>query len=54
MSTEEALTRLREIVRGIDNDACEVEDGWWETSVGAAFGAGVLADLEDLVRVLTT
>lgn len=50
--TVSPVDRLREIVRGIDS----IEgygDGWWETSVGAEFGAQKLAELEALVRSLT-
>lgn len=47
------LERLHEIVRGIDATETESTDGWWETSVGAEFGAQKLAELEALVRSLT-
>lgn len=44
-----ALDQLRVIVRGIDADECDDEEGWWETSTGAKFGAQKLAELEALV-----
>lgn len=47
------IDRLYEIVRGIDRDEVESDDGWWETDIGAEFGAGKLAELEDLIRSLT-
>ena len=31
------------MLKGIDQTECEDPDGWWETSTGAAFGAGILA-----------
>ena len=31
------------LLHGIDQTECEDPDGWWETSTGAAFGAGILA-----------
>lgn len=31
------------ILNGIDHTETENPDGWWETSVGAVFGAGILA-----------
>lgn len=34
----ELLSDVRTILAGIDGDEIEVAGGWWETSVGAAFG----------------
>ena len=31
------------LLKGIDKTEIESADGWWETSSGAEFGAGVLA-----------
>lgn len=53
MDQSQALARLRQIVDGIDREECHLGDGWWETSVGAEFGAARLSELEDLVRELT-
>jgi hypothetical protein len=36
----EALIAL---LKGIDQTETESPDGWWETSTGADFGAGILA-----------
>jgi hypothetical protein len=36
----EALIAL---LKGIDQSETESPDGWWETSTGADFGAGILA-----------
>lgn len=53
MTRDEALAELHEIVHGIDQDQVGADDGWWETSVGAEFGATKLASIEDLIRQLT-
>jgi hypothetical protein len=59
MTRDEALRRLHEIVDGIDAtevdrlDDPDREGGWWPTSTGAEFGAGVLRELEALVVELT-
>jgi len=31
------------LLRGIDQTETESAEGWWETSTGAEFGAGILA-----------
>lgn len=31
--------RILEALDGIDRDECESDDGWWETEMGARFGA---------------
>lgn len=31
------------LLKGIDKTEIESADGWWETSSGAEFGAGILA-----------
>lgn len=53
MTRDEALKRLHEIVRGIDEDETYVEHGWWETSTGVEFGTARLRELERLVEDLT-
>jgi hypothetical protein len=47
------LSQLREIVDGIDRSEGHEDDGWWETSTGAEFGADVLSRLEALIHDLT-
>ena len=37
--------RIVGLLRGIDKEECADPDGWWETSVGAEFGAGVLCKI---------
>lgn len=43
-------TWLETILRGIDKDECDHDEGWWETSEGAAFGAAKLAQLKAAIR----
>lgn len=44
---EQAQREEREVIlsmlKGIDRTETEDPDGWWETSAGADFGAGILA-----------
>jgi len=40
LAEREALIAL---LKGIDQTETESPDGWWETSTGADFGAGILA-----------
>ena len=49
MTADEVIARVREILKGIDQDECACYDGWWETSTGAAFGARKLAEVEALI-----
>lgn len=46
---DQALADERETIiamlKGIDQTECESADGWWETSTGAEFGAGIIADI---------
>lgn len=46
------IEQLHDIMRGVDQDECENEDGWWPNSAGAEFGASKLAELEALIRSL--
>ena len=45
--------KLNEILKGIDKTQCESDDGWWETTVGAEFGAKKLKEVQELVKKLT-
>jgi hypothetical protein len=40
---------VEEILKGIDKD-CESDDGWWETSTGAEFGAKKLAEIKSFIE----
>lgn len=44
-----ALDELDEILKGIDEQECVTEDGWWETSYMADYGAGKLAEVKALI-----
>ena len=49
------IDRVKEVLKGIDRVETESEDGWWETSDGAGFGArkllAVIAAIEELNNV---
>lgn len=47
------IDKLNEILKGIDKDQCEDDNGWWETICGAEFGANKLKEVQDLVKKLT-
>ena len=38
------------LLDGIDKDECEYENGWWETSTGAKFGADILEKIKAILR----
>ena len=44
------IKKIREILKGIDKDISQDNDGWWETSTGAEFGAKKLKEIESLVK----
>lgn len=50
MDVEEAVAEARRILYGIDVEEYVSDDGWWETSFGAKFGAQKLAEIEALIR----
>ena len=52
--SDAAVRELRSIVDGIDRDETEDDDGWWETSTGAEFGAERLRHLERLIERLAS
>ena len=45
------MNKIREILKGIDQED-SVEGGWWETSIGAEFGAKKLAEVEAYIDEL--
>jgi len=48
------IDKLNEILIGIDQDECDNKnDGWWETSTGAKFGAKKLKEVQDLLKKIT-
>lgn len=44
------IEQIEKILEGIDKTEMEDENGWWETSTGAEFGAQKLEELKKLVR----
>lgn len=48
----EIADKIKEILKGIDKDEWEDNDGWWETSAGAEFGAKKLKEIIDFVLSL--
>ena len=46
----ELESKIRELLKGIDKDECEDDDGWWETSSGAKFGKDKLDRLIELIN----
>ncbi len=42
---ERAWERIKPVLKGIDQNCVENRGGWWETSTGAEFGAGVLKEI---------
>jgi len=46
---DDIVKEFDKIVEGIDKDGIETESGWWETSDGAKFGAGIKAECEALL-----
>ena len=47
---EELVTRIKEILAGIDSTESESPNGWWETSTGAEFGRKKLDEVIQAVR----
>ena len=47
------IEKIKEILKGIDKDISEDKNGWWETSIGAEFGAKKLKQIEDLVKKIS-
>jgi hypothetical protein len=44
------MDRIKAILAGIDKTETEHPDGWWETSVGAEFGARKLAEIRAAIE----
>lgn len=49
MTEDEIADKIKEILKGIDKDGCETNDGWWETPTGAEFGSKKLKEIIDFV-----
>lgn len=46
MAKREERERIVALLDGIDRDDLD-DEGWWETTVGAAFGASVLRQIKE-------
>jgi hypothetical protein len=46
----ELLIKIEEILKGIDKTEIDAEEGWWETSTGAEFGAERLRQIRALFK----
>lgn len=44
------MDKLDLVLLGIDTDQCSSNDGWWETSGGAEFGAGKKLEVIRLIH----
>jgi len=47
---EDLIEQIKDLLKGIDETETGSDDGWWETSVGAKFGAGKLKELIALIK----
>lgn len=47
---EDLIEQIKYLLKGIDETETGSDNGWWETSFGAEFGAGKLKELIDLIR----
>lgn len=45
MDKQKLITKVREILKGIDEDNYDSDNGWWPTSTGVEFGSNKLKDL---------
>jgi hypothetical protein len=50
MSSYELIEEIKELLKGIDETETQSNEGWWETSTGADFGAEKLKELIALVE----
>jgi len=48
-NVEELKAKIREILKGIDDEEGGDGVGWWETSAGAKFGAEKLQQVMDAI-----
>ena len=50
MQENKKLAEVEKVLDGIDKDETEYQDGWWETSVGAKFGAQKLKEIRSILN----
>jgi hypothetical protein len=48
-ASNQLIDKIKVILKGIDQTEIESEDGWWETSTGAKFGAEALKQILELL-----
>jgi len=48
------MNRLKQILKGIDEQQIHSNDGWWETSTGADFGAKKINEIEQFFKEVTS
>lgn len=51
---QELAKQIKAILRGIDAAETDRQDGWWETSAGAEFGAGKLEEVLSAIKAWNT
>ena len=47
---KELTDEIVALLDGIDKTECEYENGWWETSIGAKYGADILEKIKAILR----
>ena len=52
MIKDNLVNKVKAILIGIDEDECNSQDGWWETSEGASFGKTKLAEVLAILEAL--
>lgn len=48
------MNEIKQILNGIDQQQIHSNDGWWETSAGADFGAKKLNEIEQAFKEVTS
>ena len=52
MTNDDLVNKVKDILKGIDEDECSSQDGWWETSEGASFGKTKLSEVMYILKAL--
>jgi hypothetical protein len=50
LTKTQLISEIKKTLDGIDQDECEYDNGWWETSYGAEFGKNKLDELIKLIE----
>jgi hypothetical protein len=48
------MNKIKQILNGIDKQQIHSNEGWWETSTSADFGAKKLNEIEELFKKVTS